>query len=95
MQAVSGMLLEQIEPILEQYAFGVIQKLILKNLTLGTRAPRFEQPRWVTEGAVDENVIETQFQWDLDHENLVVKIKSTGPDFEVKVFPRMGSQMIS
>ncbi|KAL3696907.1 hypothetical protein R1sor_010983 [Riccia sorocarpa] len=94
MQAVSGMLLEQIEPILEQYAFGVIQKLILKNLTLGTRAPRFEGGL-VTEGAVDENVIETQFQWDLDHENLVVKIKSTGPDFEVKVFPRMGSQMIS
>ncbi|KAL3689291.1 hypothetical protein R1sor_015600 [Riccia sorocarpa] len=83
-KAVSGMLLEQIEPILEQYAFGVIQKLILKNLTLGTRAPRFEGVK-VTEGAIDENVIETQFQWDLDHENLVVKIKSTGPDFEVKV----------
>ncbi|KAL2631426.1 hypothetical protein R1flu_016112 [Riccia fluitans] len=83
-KAVSGMLREQIEPVLEQYAFGVIQKLILKNLTLGTRAPRFEGIK-ITEGARDESVIETLFQWDLDQENLVLKIKSPGPDFEVKV----------
>ncbi|BBN09194.1 hypothetical protein MPTK1_4g17950 [Marchantia polymorpha subsp. ruderalis] len=83
-KAVSGILREQVEPVLEQYAFGIIEKLKLKNLTLGNRAPRFDGIK-ITEGALDECVIETQFQWDLEKENLVLKIHTPGPDFEVKV----------
>ncbi|CAM6084657.1 unnamed protein product [Calypogeia fissa] len=83
-KAISDMLKAQLQPTLNQYASGVIQKFTLQNLTLGRKAPRFDGIK-VSAGQEDETVLETMFQWTPESENLVLKIEVTGPDFKVKV----------
>jgi hypothetical protein len=41
-QAISDLLKAQLQPLLNQYAMGIIQKFSLQHLTLGKKAPRFD-----------------------------------------------------
>jgi hypothetical protein len=42
LQAISDMVKAQVQPLLNNYAMGVINRFELQNMSLGTKAPRFE-----------------------------------------------------
>eukprot|EP00246_Nothoceros_aenigmaticus_P012559 TRINITY_DN3958_c0_g1_i1.p1 TRINITY_DN3958_c0_g1~~TRINITY_DN3958_c0_g1_i1.p1 ORF type:complete len:535 (-),score=102.43 TRINITY_DN3958_c0_g1_i1:317-1921(-) len=84
-KAVSDMVVQQVQPILDQYKLGVISELKVKEVKLGTVSPTIGGFK-LTEGAEDECMLECEFDWRTESgQKVAITVKTIGPDFDVEV----------
>eukprot|EP00897_Mesotaenium_endlicherianum_P010184 jgi/Mesen1/9194/ME000591S08514 len=84
-KASCEMIREQLTPILDQYKMGLLTKIEVKSLTLGDYGPRITGVRTL-KGKPDDCIFEAQLDWrQARDQKMVLKVVTTGPDFEVKV----------
>jgi len=83
-QAAGDLIKEKVQPILDQYAMGVIQRIVLKTVAFGTRAPQITGVR-LTPGGLDECVLEIQLLWETEKEGVIIAIDCPGPNYKVQV----------
>ncbi|XP_024367897.1 synaptotagmin-5 isoform X2 [Physcomitrium patens] len=83
-QAASSLIKEKVQPILDQYAMGIIQKLELKQVAFGNKAPQVTGVR-LSEGLEDETVLEIKILWETSQEGVVLSVDFPGPNYTVKL----------
>jgi hypothetical protein len=83
-QAASSLIKEKVQPILDQYAMGIIQKLELKEVAFGNKAPQVTGVR-LTAGLEDETVLEIKVQWNTSKEGVVLSVDFPGPNYKVQL----------
>ncbi|MCO5559716.1 hypothetical protein L7F22_013317 [Adiantum nelumboides] len=82
--AVSDVVKDQLQPVLDQYKMGALAELKIQSMSFGVAAPQFLGVKMAEMGE-DEASIEADLQWNSERENIKVKVKTVGPDFKVKV----------
>eukprot|EP00850_Spirogloea_muscicola_P002890 SM000011S19068 [mRNA] locus=s11:689053:692991:+ [translate_table: standard] len=85
-RAASELLMNTVQPILDQYKMGVIAKMKLKSVTLGNHGPRIDGVKILKAGP-DEIVMELMVDWRQGRDQKAVLALDTlvGPDFTVKL----------
>ncbi|EFJ24500.1 integral membrane single C2 domain protein [Selaginella moellendorffii] len=84
-QAASEMIRMQIQPVLDQYKFGPIQKLNVKSVTLGKVAPMIGGIKFTGVGK-NEAMVEVEVDWRHgEDQKFTLEVQTTGPDFTVQV----------
>ncbi|KAG0617318.1 hypothetical protein M758_5G181100 [Ceratodon purpureus] len=83
-EAASDMIKQTVQPILDQYAMGIIQKLELKEVAFGNKAPQITGVR-LTEGLEDETVLEIKVSWNTSKEGVVLSVDFPGPNYKVQL----------
>lgn len=83
-EAVSDVLKDKLQPILDQYKMGVLAEIKIPSLSFGITSPRFLGVK-MEEMGEDEASVEADMNWKAEREMIMVKVKTVGPDFKVKV----------
>jgi hypothetical protein len=83
-QAAGNMIKETVQPILDQYAMGIIQKITLQKVAFGNRAPQIMGVR-LTPGLEDETVLEIKVSWETEKEGVVLSVDFPGPNYKVQL----------
>ncbi|CAK9226235.1 unnamed protein product [Sphagnum troendelagicum] len=83
-QAAGNLIKEQVQPILDQYPLGIIEKIILKTVQFGNAAPEILGIK-VSPNGEDECVLEMEVLWETDQEGVVIVVQCPGPNFKVQV----------
>eukprot|EP01018_Ginkgo_biloba_P004012 Gb_36053 [translate_table: standard] len=83
-EAISCLVKEQLQLILDEYKMGLVEKMSVRSIVLGVRSPKFEGIK-VMEGGHNEVILEAIFTWQTEKEDIVIDVKTTGPDFSLKI----------
>jgi Ca2+-dependent lipid-binding protein len=83
-QAASDLIKQKVQPILDQYAMGIIQKLELKEVAFGNKAPQIMGVR-LTPGLEDETVLEIKILWQTEKEGVTLSVDLPGPNYKVQL----------
>ncbi|CAM6044581.1 unnamed protein product [Sphagnum compactum] len=83
-EAAGKLIKEQVQPILDQYPMGVIERIILKKVQFGKRAPEILGIK-VSPGGEDECILEMDVLWETEKEGVVIGVECPGPNFKVQV----------
>ncbi|KAH7290432.1 hypothetical protein KP509_30G048300 [Ceratopteris richardii] len=83
-EAVSDIVRDQLQPVLEQYKMGVLADMEVQSTSFGIEPPQISGVKMEGMGE-DEASIEADLNWRTEKERIVIKVKTIGPDFKVKV----------
>lgn len=83
-EAMSYLLKENLQPILDDYRMGFVEHLTVRSLVLGQRSPQFGGAR-VLEGGDNEVTLEALFSWQCEKEEVLIDINTYGPNFSLKI----------
>lgn len=83
-EAVAETVRNKLQPVLDQYKMGLVEEYKISSLSFGVTSPRFLGVK-MEEMGEDEASVEADLRWRAERENIVIKVKTAGPDFEVKV----------
>lgn len=83
-EALSDVVKDQLQPVLDQYKMGPLAEMTIKSMSFGVASPQFIGVK-MEEMGEDEASIEADLQWKAEREMIIVKVKTVGPDFKVKV----------
>ncbi|KAH8960904.1 hypothetical protein BDL97_05G022100 [Sphagnum fallax] len=78
-QAAGNLIKEQVQPILDQYPLGIIEKIILKTVQFGNAAPEILGIK-VSPNGEDESVLEMEVLWETDQEGVVIVVQCPGEE---------------
>jgi hypothetical protein len=83
-QAAASMIKQTVQPILDQYAMGIIQKITLQTVAFGNKAPQVDGVR-LTAGLADETVLEIKVNWQTEKEGVTLSVDFPGPNYKVQL----------
>ncbi|KAG0569737.1 hypothetical protein M758_6G108800 [Ceratodon purpureus] len=83
-QVAEDIIKETVQPILDQYAMGIIQKITLQSIRFGKKAPIITGVRFVP-SVEDETVLEIKFNWQAQKDRVILSVDFPGPDYDVKL----------
>lgn len=84
-EAASGLLKVILQSVLDPYRFSIIQKIIIKSVTLGTVSPLLGGVKF-SGGGEDEAVLEVELDWRHGQDaKIVIQLQTTGPLLTVQI----------
>ncbi|XP_057873546.1 synaptotagmin-5 isoform X2 [Cryptomeria japonica] len=81
---MSHLLKDKLQLILDDYKMGFIEKLSVKSIVLGEESPQFGGVR-VSKDNDNEVVLEAMFRWQCEKEEVLITVKTNGPDFILRI----------